>query len=538
MDTHSALITSELVARFSPLIALIASLVVTDPRKKIILLLAAPLAALACGVSGLCLFYLSGAQVIDVSLVAGVGLRLDSLSVVTAVSIAFISSVVVWFSERNLLGSESRVRFIQHLVAVASVASLLFASDNLIFMLVCWHGISILLWRLVAMEPKAVGSARLVLFHHLFSDACFLAATVLIVLWCGTSDLSQIAAHAAVLQDSATIGGHVMPFSIATVVGLLLLLAMFCKSALFPFHRWLLATIDAPTPLSGLLHAGVVNVSAILAARLLPVLVQSTSVLVVWSVWTAVCAIVATLIMSARSDTKGELVFSTVGQMAFMLLECQIAAVLYYVDPYTSCVFIAAAVFHLIAHGCFKCMMFLQSHSSISEGQTTMRYGYPAEGTSDLQGALRLAMLVLMALPACFLLLRELSVDGLISLSVVVTAVAVGSTVPVMKSVRLSLLLPAGAVFLLLVIASGFVGEKFEAFESTHPLHTTWILPFCLLAFAVIGLGLNYLRSSKFGKWLYVQFLNGLYIEDIGDFVKGRFFSLISLLELKRRTPR
>jgi NADH:ubiquinone oxidoreductase subunit 5 (subunit L)/multisubunit Na+/H+ antiporter MnhA subunit len=224
--------------------------------------------------------------------------------------------------------------------------------------------------------------------------------------------------------------------------------------------------------------------------------------------------------------------------MAFMLLECQIAAVLYYVDPYTSCVFIAAAVFHLIAHGCFKCMMFLQSHSSISEGQTTMRYGYPAEGTSDLQGALRLAMLVLMALPACFLLLRELSVDGLISLSVVVTAVAVGSTVPVMKSVRLSLLLPAGAVFLLLVIASGFVGEKFEAFESTHPLHTTWILPFCLLAFAVIGLGLNYLRSSKFGKWLYVQFLNGLYIEDIGDFVKGRFFSLISLLELKRRTPR
>jgi NADH:ubiquinone oxidoreductase subunit 5 (subunit L)/multisubunit Na+/H+ antiporter MnhA subunit len=537
MDMHSAVITSELFARFSPLVALFASLAVTDNRNKVMLLLGAPLAAFASGVIGLFLFYLQGAQTLVVPLFGDVALRLDSLSVVTAVSIAFISAVVVWFSERNLIGSDNRIPFIQHLVAVASVASLLVASNNLIFMLLCWHAISILLYRLVAMERRAAGSARLVLFHHLFSDACFLGATVLIIAWCKTADLSQLAAHVAGLQDYVVIAGHFLPCTAGTVVGILLVLAMFCKSALFPFHRWLLATIDAPTPMSGLLHAGVVNVSAIMAARLLPVLVQSSSVLVVWGVWAGVCAIVATLIMSARSDTKGELVFSTVGQMAFMLLECQIAAVLFHVDPYTSGVFIAAAVFHLIAHGCFKCMMFLQSHSSISEGQTKMRYGYAVEGTSDSQGAVRLAMLALMALPVCFLLLREASVDSQISLSVLITAVALVSAVPVMKSVKFSLLLPAGAVFLLLVIVSGFIGAKFEAFEPTHPLHVNWILPSCLVAFAVIGLGVSFLRGTRFGKWLYVQFLNGLYIEDIGEFIKRPFVSAISMLERIRRTP-
>ena len=532
---QTLLIVSELIARSLPLVAIAASLMESNPRNQMRALLIAPPATFICALVGLVAFFSAGQPTLTFPIAPHVDLRIDAISAAMTASIAFIASVVVWFSERNLLGSQTRVSFIQHLVAVAWVASMLVASDNMILMLICWTGISFLLWRLVGLEKVAAASARRVLTIHLFSDVCLLLAVALTVFCCHTVEFSQLAASTSALQAPAVVFGHMLPCKAGTLVGLLLVLAMFSKSALFPFHRWLLATIDAPTPLSGLLHAGVVNVSAVLAARFLPVLAISTFVLVVWAVWAAVCAIVATLIMSARSDTKGELVFSTVGQMAFMLLECLMAAVLYSVDPHSAGVFIAAAVFHLIAHGCFKCMMFLQSHSSISEGQLKMRYGYAMEGTSQWQSRVRLALLGTLAVPVCYLLLREASVDSQISLSVLITAIALSAAVPVMKSVKLNLLLPAGVGFLSLVMLSGFISEKFEGSGASHQLHDSWIMTVCLIAFATVGFGVSWLRSSHFGKWLYVHILNGLYIEDMGDALYGAFVRVTSVFEKKRR---
>jgi NAD(P)H-quinone oxidoreductase subunit 5 len=498
---------SELFARMVPVCALIASLVVFQERRKLQFLLFGQVGASLVGIFGLVLFFVTHQYSIHGTSLYGVGMQTDFLATVMAVSINFIASIVVWFSERNLIGDKTRVSFVQCLVALSAVAGLLVAANNLIIFLLCWHAISILLWRVVSLKKEGVASARVVLFHHLFSDACFALATLLILHVSHNASLSYLAAHASTLQKPLVFFGHVAPVYAGTAIGLLLVFAMVSKSALFPFHRWLLATIDAPTPLSGLLHAGIVNVSAVMAARFFATLTLSSEVQVFWFVWTALCALIGTVLMSTRSDTKGELVFSTVGQMGFMSLQCSVGA-------------IPAAVFHLIAHGFFKCMLFLQAHSSISEGLVKMRFGHAEGGMSEEKSRAYLGLLAVLAVPVCFWVVKEGNVDSTVSLSVIITTVALASTVQAFRRVTLGRLITAGVFYLLAVMASGFISESFTTYMPSSAVHHDGYLTLGIIVFALISLLLSWMRGSSAGRMLYVHALNGLYVDDLLDSTK------------------
>ncbi|MDR3613656.1 MAG: proton-conducting transporter membrane subunit [Candidatus Obscuribacterales bacterium] len=515
-------VLSELFVRLTPLCALIGSFVMCSEQLKLKTLLISQIVTVACAAIGMTLFLVTQPLYTPDPATIWHGLvKFDFLASVMATSISLITLIVVWFSERNLLGDKTRSMFIQHLMALSLVASVLVAANDIVLFLICWNAISILLWRTIGLKKDAASSSRIVLFHHLFSDVCFLLAVILVANACHATAIPSIVSNRGSLQGGFVVHGWSAPFATSTLVGLLLLVAMGCKSALFPFHKWLLATIDAPTPLSGLLHAGIVNVSAIMAARLYPVLIQSTSVHVLWLVWSVSAAFIGTLCMSTRSDTKGELVFSTVGQMGFMSLEGGVGA-------------IAAAIFHLIAHGFFKCLLFLQAHSSISEGLLKMRYGHALGGVDRVRSKLHLGYMCLLAVPVLDWLCMQESVDSAASLSVLFVMGALIMSVEAFKRIGLGLLLAATLTFLGAVVLAGDLSKFSAYYMEPAPLHSDWFLVASIVAFGVATYWLSQVRGASLGKALYVHALNGLYMDELGDIFRGSGRRVARIFILKR----
>jgi NADH:ubiquinone oxidoreductase subunit 5 (subunit L)/multisubunit Na+/H+ antiporter MnhA subunit len=129
-------------------------------------------------------------------------------------------------------------------------------------------------------------------------------------------------------------------------------IAALSRSAQIPFHRWLPATLTAPTPVSALLHAGVVNAGGILLVRLAPLATDDLARALTIIAGAATMAYGA-VIMLVKPDIKGALVNSTSAQMGFMILTCGLGLW-------------AAAVIHLFAHGFYKATLFLASGSAIA----------------------------------------------------------------------------------------------------------------------------------------------------------------------------
>jgi formate hydrogenlyase subunit 3/multisubunit Na+/H+ antiporter MnhD subunit len=511
-------VLSELFVRLIPLCALFGSLLISYDQLKLKTLLFSQIATVACATAGLTLFlmFTSSAP----SITCGGLLRLDFLASFMGWSISLITLYIVWFSERNLLGDPTRVVFIQYVVALASAASILVASNDIVLFLVCWHIISVLLYRVVGLKKEAANSARTVLYHHLFSDVCLLLAVTVIVTACHATGLPSIIANLGMLKADLVVYHWSLPVAQSTAASFLLLLAMVSKSALFPFHKWLLATIDAPTPLSGLLHAGIVNVSLPLAIRVSPIIVESTWVHALWLAWALSAAVIGTLCMSTRSDTKGELVFSTVGQMGFMSVEASVGA-------------FAAGLFHLIAHGFFKAMLFLQAHSSISEGLVKMRFGHAYGGVDQSRSKKHLVYLCLLAVPVIIWLFLQKSVDSAASLSVLLVMGATMMSVEAFKRIGLGLLLSAGVAFLAAVVLAGDLSKYSAFYIDPAPMEGDWILGASMVAFVVATFWLSSVRDASLGKALYVHALNGFYVDDLSDSFKSGTRRVANIFKLK-----
>jgi NAD(P)H-quinone oxidoreductase subunit 5 len=104
--------------------------------------------------------------------------------------------------------------------------------------------------------------------------------------------------------------------------------------------------MTAPTPASALMHAGFVNAGGVLLVRFAPVVTADATVLLAVAVVGATSALAGKLLKSVQVDAKTRLGCSTVGQMGFMILQVGLG-------------FFAAAVTHLVLHGCYKAYLFL-----------------------------------------------------------------------------------------------------------------------------------------------------------------------------------
>jgi len=186
---------------------------------------------------------------------------------------------------------------------------------------------------------------------HKAADLLFIIAVVLTYKTFGSFDLNELSHIWLKMSEAGPVNDPMI-----YVIGFLFLFAAMMKSAIIPFHLWLPYTSEAPTPVSALMHAGVVNVGGILLNKMAFLLLLTPAVLNVAFVMGLITAIFASLLMLAVSDIKRSLGYSTVGQMGYMIMEVGLGA-------------FSLAIYHLMVHGIFKASLFLESGSLINQAR-------------------------------------------------------------------------------------------------------------------------------------------------------------------------
>lgn len=466
-------------------LTLLATYLVSDKGKAKVLLLGQLSASVLATVGAFTKLFLP--QLPDYVGEGFFSLHFNLVSSFLLAGVLFIASAVIVFSERYLSGESNRLNFMRCLSLMSSAAALMTVTDSLVTGLVCWHALSLGLWGVMRMQPQSSGKSDTVILFHLFSDLLLLCATFMLIAFASCTRFSELAMDA-----------HSLSGLMGTVICSLLVLAFGIKSALFPFHKWLLSTLDAPTPLSGFLHAGVVNVSAVMALNFSSLLNGQSSILFLWSCWAVLSAIIGTLSMSAQPDVKRKLVYSTVGQMGFMSLQCASGAY-------------GAAIFHLLAHGMFKCHMFLQSGTAVAEGVAKRKFGYFSNSS-------KANFLFVSSLAFAYCLILVLLQDfNWTLMSALIAAAAFSFTVPTLSRVKFRTLSGAWLLCLGLVSIAGILCHRVDALAIGNQGNNSLYLPAALIGFALCSLVLEMLRGSRFSKWLYVQSLNGFYAEDMGS---------------------
>ncbi|SHM64021.1 NAD(P)H-quinone oxidoreductase subunit 5 [Cyclobacterium lianum] len=279
----------------------------------------------------------------------GFGIRLDAISLAMSAMISLLGFVIIRFSTNYLDGDPKQGAFIGKLAATLASVQLLVLSGNLGLLFLSWVLTSISLHRLLVFYPERPGAqiaAKKKFILARFGDAALLLAIVLLYQLFGTGDLKVIFSS---LNSGAALPGAAWKLEISA---LLLALAAVLKSAQFPTHGWLIEVMETPTPVSALLHAGLLNAGPFLIIRMAYVMeageIAPLFLLLVGGI-TALFASVAYLTQTAIKTALG---YSSVGHMGFSLMVCGLG-----VYP--------AAMLHLVAHSFYKAHAFLSSGSII-----------------------------------------------------------------------------------------------------------------------------------------------------------------------------
>tara|TARA_Y100001958_G_C21240981_1_gene568700 strand:+ start:1016 stop:2143 length:1128 start_codon:yes stop_codon:yes gene_type:complete len=140
------------------------------------------------------------------------------------------------------------------------------------------------------------------------------------------------------------------------LASLLLVFGAMTKSAQFPFHYWLPRTMETPTPVSAIMHAGIINAGGYLVIRMSPILATTPVALSVLALVGGFTAFFGTLVMFAQTNVKKSLAYSTIAQMGFMMLQCGLGA-------------FSIATVHIVGHAFYKAYAFLSSGTATDFGK-------------------------------------------------------------------------------------------------------------------------------------------------------------------------
>ena len=179
----------------------------------------------------------------------------DRLTVALLLLAAFLLTMVARFARRYLQGDAGQARFMQWLWATGVSVLALVAAPNLWIFAAAWCATSLGLHQLLQFyrdRPGAVLAARKKFLISRAGDGALLGALFLLYRQFGTLDFRALESGARGLSGADVPAGVVW-------AGLLAALAAMLKSAQFPFHTWLPDTMETPTPVSALMHAGIID---------------------------------------------------------------------------------------------------------------------------------------------------------------------------------------------------------------------------------------------------------------------------------------
>lgn len=303
----------------------------------------------------------------------------DRLGLAMATLISLLALVIIDFSWRYLEGEQGQRRYLMSLLSTLAAVALVVTCDDLYVLVGAWIISSLTLHLLLTFyhdRPMAQVVAHKKFLASRLADICLLIATVLLVHAADDSNIAMILQHvAARLQPTGSLSWDLQ---LAVV---LLILTVILKSAQLPVHGWLIQVMEAPTPVSALLHAGLVNLGGFVLLRFAPLLNAAPVAQTLLVVIGGLTALLASLVMMTRISIKVRLAWSTCAQMGFMLLECGLG--LY-----------ELAFVHLIAHSLYKAHAFLSAGETVAQARRMALYERrPPAALSQILLALSIAAL-------------------------------------------------------------------------------------------------------------------------------------------------
>ena len=291
--------------------------------------------------------FFNGPEVIQLIAVKGIGfsVRLDVISVTLLLLVTFIGWVIVRYCATYLDGEARQGAFTAWLCLTLTAVLILVMAGNIFQLVFAWVATSLFLHKLLLFYPgrrAAQRAARKKFVTARIGDIALICAALLLIITYDTGDITTILNAAR-----AGMGGN-----LAIIAAAFLALAAVLKSAQFPTHGWLTEVMETPTPVSALLHAGVINAGGFLLIRFADVMLLAPAVLAILVMIGGFTALFGGLVMLTQPTVKTSLAWSTVAQMGFMIFECGLAL-------------FPLALLHIVAHSLYKAHAFLSSGAGV-----------------------------------------------------------------------------------------------------------------------------------------------------------------------------
>lgn len=290
------------------------------------------------------------------------GLAVSAVQSLVALLVQLLGTVIGVFSSRYMQGEARQSLFIASFAGVLASVHLLVLADHWLVLIAAWAAIGLVLQQLLCFyqeRPFAMLAAHKKFIADRIADVLLVVAAGLAWWEVGSGSLSALSAYVRIADVSLTL----------QISAVLLVLAVIIRTALFPVHGWLIQVMEAPTPVSALLHAGVVNLAGYVLIRFsafIDAVVLAKWLLVIFGLATA---ILAGLVMLTRISIKVKLAWSTVAQMGFMVLECGLGL-------YT------LAAMHLLGHSLYKAHAFLSASTIVQQSKLEQLRSTSAQSVS------------------------------------------------------------------------------------------------------------------------------------------------------------
>ena len=280
------------------------------------------------------------------------GIMLDPISVMMLIVISTVSLMVHIYSFGYMHGERGFQRYYAFLSLFTMSMLGLVVATNIFQMYLFWDlgGVaSYLLIGFYFTTPAAIAASKKAFIVTRFADMFFLVGILIYGYYCKSFGFDFDAAGFAE-------GSFMLPTALV-----LMFIGGAGKSAMFPLHIWLPDAMEGPTPVSALIHAATMVVAGVYQiARLFPLWIQYAPESLSIVVWVgAFTAFYAAAVACAQSDIKRVLAFSTISQIAFMMVALGVCmpgheAV---IDAHGSLGYMAS-MFHLFTHAMFKACLF------------------------------------------------------------------------------------------------------------------------------------------------------------------------------------
>ncbi len=431
-----------------------------------------------------------------------ISFRFDLVESLMLLLVTFLGWVVVNYSRTYMAGDSQERCYVARLMNTLASTSLLVVTNNLIVFVIAWVLTGLSLHGLLTLYPTrqaAVIAAHKEFLASRLGDITLLGGVLLLGSQTRSFELDQVVDCVSTL--------HPVPLSIHIATTLLAISAII-KCAQLPLHGWLIQVMEAPTPVSALLHAGIVNLGGFMLIRLASVVNTTHAAQALLTAVGCLTAIIGSLVMTTRISIKVHLAWSTCAQMGFMLMECGLG--LY-----------SVAFLHLLAHSLYKAHAFLGSGGTANQGK--IKSLMPVVRASTVPTLLEgcICGLIVAALGE-FLWRPAARMDAITVFCIVIVGFAIAGNLAAVRSMHslIGSLILAGAAFAVSVLYFGYdtLFQKVIPAENFSVAQDRTLLIFALVSFGLLYGIQTMVRLNPLGSFataLYPWFYAGLYLDEV-----------------------